>query len=98
MYLKKCLTFTGQRLWFRSISFFFICTGDFSRVFQHYQASQVNNKQFLKQKKLNILQTSENDGFRTYASLVKSTEGSDIEYVNQIPDPDYVNACWVDCS
>ena len=49
--------------------------------------------QLLKQTKLNILQTSENDGFRTYASLVKSTEGSDIEYVNQIPDPDYVNVC-----
>ena len=30
--------------------------------------------------------------------LVKSTEDSDIEYVNQIPAPDYVNACWVDFS
>ena len=35
----------------------------------------------------------EKDGSRTYTSLVKSTEGSDIEYVNQIPDPDYVNVC-----
>ncbi|RMX60461.1 hypothetical protein pdam_00021545, partial [Pocillopora damicornis] len=51
-----------------SFNFFFICTGDFSRVFQHYQACQ----------------TSENDGSRTYTSLVKSTEDSDIEYVNQI--------------
>ena len=43
--------------------------------------------------KLNILQTSENDGSRTYASLVQSTEDSDIEYVNQLPAPEYVNAC-----
>ena len=26
-----------------SFNFFFICTGDFSRVFQHYQACQVDN-------------------------------------------------------
>ncbi|CAH3113876.1 unnamed protein product, partial [Pocillopora meandrina] len=58
------------------LQFFFVCTGDFSRVFQHYQACQ----------------TSENDGSRTYTSLVKSTEDSDIEYVNQITAAEYVNA------
>ncbi|XP_066017296.1 uncharacterized protein [Pocillopora verrucosa] len=39
------------------------------------------------------MMTSENDGSRTYASLVKSTEDSDNEYVNQLPAPEYVNAC-----
>ena len=28
-----------------SFNFFFICTGDFSRVFQHYQACQVDNNE-----------------------------------------------------
>ncbi|XP_022810168.1 uncharacterized protein LOC111347178 isoform X2 [Stylophora pistillata] len=42
---------------------------------------------------LNALNTSEDDGSRTYTSLVKSTEeDSDIEYENQISAPEYVNA------
>ena len=48
---------------------------------------------FLWQIKLNILQTSDNDSSRTYTSLVKSTEDSNFEYVNQITAPKYVNAC-----
>ncbi|XP_066017783.1 uncharacterized protein [Pocillopora verrucosa] len=38
------------------------------------------------------MMTSENDGSRMYTSLVKSTEDSDIEYVNQITAAEYVNA------
>lgn len=39
------------------------------------------------------MMTSEDDGSRTYTSLVKSTEeDSDIEYENQISAPEYVNA------
>ena len=41
--------------------------------------------------KLNVLQTSENDGSRTYTSLVKSTEDSHIEYMNQLLASEYVN-------
>ena len=75
-----------------SFIFFLICIRDFSRVFQHYQACQVDHDIicFL-QIKLNVLQTSENDGSRTYTSLVKSTEDSDIEYMNQLLASDYVN-------
>ncbi|PFX12521.1 hypothetical protein AWC38_SpisGene23507 [Stylophora pistillata] len=41
----------------------------------------------------NTVKTSEDDGSRTYTSLVKSTEeDSDIEYENQISAPEYVNA------
>ena len=72
--------------------FFLICIRDFSRVFQHYQACQVDHDIiFFWQIKLNVLQTSENDGSRTYTSLVKSTEDSDIEYMNQLLASDYVN-------
>ncbi|XP_022804810.1 uncharacterized protein LOC111342034 [Stylophora pistillata] len=39
------------------------------------------------------IMTSEDDGSRTYTSLVKSTEeDSDIEYENQISAPEYINA------
>nr|XP_058960477.1 uncharacterized protein LOC131787381 [Pocillopora verrucosa] len=37
------------------------------------------------------MMTSENDGSRTYTSLVKSTEDSDIEYMNQLLASEYVN-------
>ena len=86
------VSFTLGSVYGSFIFFFLICIRDFSRVFQHYQACQVDHDIiFFWQIKLNVLQTSENDGSRTYTSLVKSTEDSDIEYMNQLLASDCVN-------
>ena len=47
MYLNECLIYAWQRLWFVGFFvFFLICIRDFSRVFQHYQACQVDHDNF----------------------------------------------------
>ena len=52
-------------------------------------ACQVNKKpSVFSQIKLVILQAPEGEGSRTYTS---TWEDSDIDYVNQIPNPEYVN-------
>ena len=43
MYLNEGLIYAWQRLWFVHFFFFLICIRDFSRVFQHYQACQVDH-------------------------------------------------------
>ena len=99
----------GLRLWFRSI--LFIDNGEFSQANRNFQRNQeyssidlvcqVDKTISFIINKLDILQAPEGKGSRIYTFAV---EDGDVEYVNQIPNPVYVNQmitdiiCLVDLS
>ena len=99
----------GLRLWFRSI--LFIDNGEFSQANRNFQRNQeyssidlvcqVDKTISFIINKLDILQAPEGEGSRIYTFTV---EDGDVDYVNQIPNPVYVNQmiteiiCLVDLS
>ena len=99
----------GLRLWFRSI--LFIDNGEFSQANRNFQRNQEYSSIDLVYQvdktisfiinKLDILQAPEGEGSRIYTFAV---EDGDVDYVNQIPNPVYVNQmiteiiCLVDLS
>ena len=99
----------GLPLWFRSI--LFIDNGEFSQANRNFQRNQeyssidlvcqVDKTISFIINKLDILQAPEGEGSRIYTFAV---EDGDVDYVNQIPNPVYVNQmiteiiCLVDLS
>ena len=99
----------GLRLWFRSI--LFIDNGEFSQANRNFQRNQeyssidlvcqVEKTISFIINKLDILQAPEGEGSRIYTFAV---EDGDVDYVNQILNPVYVNQmiteiiCLVDLS
>ena len=99
----------GLRLWFRLI--LFIDNGEFSQANRNFQRNQeyssidlvcqVDKPISFIINKLDILQAPEGEGSRIYTFAV---EDGDVDYVNQIPNPVYVNQmitetiCLVDLS
>ena len=99
----------GLRLWFRSI--LFIDNGEFSQANRNFQRNQeyssidlvcqVDKTISFIINKLDILQAPEGEGSRIYTFAV---EDGDVDYVNQKPNPVYVNQmiteiiCLVDLS
>lgn len=99
----------GLRLWFRSI--LFIDNGEVSQANRNFQRNQeyssidlvcqVDKTISFIINKLDILQAPEGEGSRVYTFAV---EDGDVDYVNQIPNPVYVNQmiteiiCLVDLS
>ena len=99
----------GLRLWFRSI--LFIDNGEFSQANRNFRRNQeyssidlvcqVDKTISFIINKLDILQAPEGEGSRIYTFAV---EDGDVDYVNQIPNPVYVNQmiteiiCLVDLS